>query len=176
VGSPRTRTIPGVRWKTLFCGRPGLESLIRRLLLGRGDHPNILTVVDTVTGIVADGVNINCMVINTPLDAEEIECALVVGCAGLAAAGLKWLGAANLGGALHELRTGYDPKMNYSTSIICVSDEYGQRLPIPEGWDNVQLFYVRFPALFPDTAKDNKMILLSASKTVVVRPHPTFRR
>jgi hypothetical protein len=35
-----------------------------------------------------------------------------------------------------------------------VSDEYGQCLPIPEGWDNAQLFYI----IFPDMALDNKMI------------------
>src|ERR1700733_13539158 len=100
--------------KTLFCGRRGLESLIRRLLLGRGDHPNIQTVAGTVTGIVAYGANIGRVVLNTPSGTEEIECALLVDCTGPAATGLKWLSAANLGGALDELRTGYDPKMNYS--------------------------------------------------------------
>ena len=140
--------------KTLFCGRPGLESLVRRLLLGRGDYPNIQTVAGTVTGIVADGANIGRAVLHTPSGTEEIECALLVDCTGPATAGLKWLSAANLGGALDKLRTGYDPKMNYSTFTLPVTDEYGQRLPIPEGWDNAQLFYI----IFPDTALDNKMI------------------
>jgi hypothetical protein len=91
-------------------------------LLGRGDYPNIKTVAGTVTGIVAHGANIGRAVLNTPSGTEKIECAPLVDCTVPAAAGLKWLSAANLGGALDELRTGYDPKMNYSnfTLSVCV--------------------------------------------------------
>ncbi len=98
--------------QTLYLGRTGLETLLRRLVLG-GDYKNIRQVIGTVVGIsrdVSDPLFIDRVTVRTPEGAmSHISAALVVGtarlcihisplltrstadCTGSAAAGLKWL-------------------------------------------------------------------------------------
>ncbi len=70
--------------QTLYLGRTGLETLLRRLVLG-GDYKNIRQVIGTVVGIsrdVSDSHFIDRVTVRTPEGAmTDISAALVVGTA-----------------------------------------------------------------------------------------------
>ncbi|KAK0215858.1 hypothetical protein EDD85DRAFT_996317 [Armillaria nabsnona] len=132
--------------QTLYLGRTGLETLLRRLVLG-GDYKNIRQVIGTVVGIsrdVSDPLFIDRVTVRTPEGAmSDISAALVVDCTGSAAASLKWL-----------RREGYG-KLHYSTLQFYVPPELGRRLPgLPVPYDECGMIYV----FIPDINKENRCI------------------
>lgn len=168
--------------KTVFASRPGFESLIRRLVLGRGSYPNIHTVGGTVTSIMRDANNysyIKSVSVRTLDACIDIDAALVVDCTGPAAAGLKWLKGAMFSGiemsakglSIDDLKIHYDHKTRYSTLHFNIPDDLGKRLPVPGGWNNagaifrlVVILYIDFGELnviyscFTGDKVDNKTI------------------
>ncbi|KAK0226312.1 hypothetical protein IW262DRAFT_757969 [Armillaria fumosa] len=145
--------------KTTYAGRAGLETLIRRLVLG-GNYKNIRQITGTVTGVSQDGVDpqfLESVTVRTPEGTITIPATLVVGktdivtsqknngaqiyvqdCTGPAAASIKWLGREGYGFAdkynknelpLDKLKISYDQKLHYSTLQFSVPPELGRRLP-----------------------------------------------
>ncbi len=67
--------------KTIFVSRPGLETLIRRLVLG-GQYRNIKQIIGTVTGLVRNASDLqylNQVTVRTVEGARTINAAMVVG-------------------------------------------------------------------------------------------------
>ncbi|PBK99981.1 hypothetical protein ARMGADRAFT_1074807 [Armillaria gallica] len=153
--------------QTLYLGRTGLETLLRRLVLG-GDYKNIRQVIGTVIGISRDVSNplfIDRVTVRTPEGAvSDISAALVVDCTGSAAAGLKWLRREGYGVGdtyaknelpLDELKISYDQKLHYSTLQFHVPPELGRKLPgLPVPYDECGMIYV----FIPDINKENRCI------------------
>ncbi|SJL13850.1 uncharacterized protein ARMOST_17299 [Armillaria ostoyae] len=153
--------------QTLYLGRAGLETLLRRLVLG-GDYKNIRQVIGTVVGIsrdVSDPLFIDRVTVRTPEGAmSDISAALVVDCTGSAAAGLKWLRREGYGVGdtyaknelpLDKLKISYDQKLHYSTLQFHVPPELGRKLPgLPVPYDECGMIYV----FIPDINKENRCI------------------
>ncbi|KAK0466735.1 uncharacterized protein EV420DRAFT_1635777 [Desarmillaria tabescens] len=144
----------GVLPDTLTASRRGLETLLRRLVLG-GRHKNIRQVIGTVTGVSRSASNpeyLDRVTIRTTAGAQEINAALVIDCTGAASAGMKWLRREGYGQAethpsrklpLDELKITYDQKIVYSTLKLHVPPELGKRLPgLPASFDKCGLIYV----------------------------------
>ncbi|KAK0454581.1 hypothetical protein EV421DRAFT_2029616 [Armillaria borealis] len=113
--------------KTAYAGRAGLETLIRRLVLG-SNYKNIRQITGTVTGVSRDGVD--------PQSSNHLPATLVVDCTGPAAAGMKWLGREGYGFTdkytknqlpLDKLKITYDQKLYYSTLQFRVPPELGRK-------------------------------------------------
>ncbi|KAK0459070.1 uncharacterized protein EV420DRAFT_1676791 [Desarmillaria tabescens] len=152
--------------KTTYAGRPGLETLIRRLVLG-GNYKNIRQIKGTVTGTSRDGVDpqfLESVTVRTPEGTMNIPATLVVDCTGPAMAGIKWLGREGYGFAdkysknqlpLDKLKITYDQKLHYSTLQFRVPPELGRRLPgLPVPYDECGVIY----CLFTDPAKDHRIM------------------
>ncbi|KAK0501773.1 hypothetical protein EDD18DRAFT_1347844 [Armillaria luteobubalina] len=151
--------------ETLYLGRVGLETLLRRLVLG-SDYKNICQVIGTVVGISRDVSNphfIDRVTVRVPEGATtDIPAALVVDCTGSASAGLKWLRREGYGVGdtyaknelpLDKLKISYDQKVHYSTLQFHVPPELGRKLPgLPIPYDECGLIYV----FVPDSNKDNR--------------------
>ncbi|PBK99973.1 hypothetical protein ARMGADRAFT_1074800 [Armillaria gallica] len=153
--------------QTLYLGRTGLETLLRRLVLG-GDYKNIRQVIGTVVGIsrgVSDPHFIDRVTVRTPEGAmTDISAALVVDCTGSAATGLRWLRREGYGIGdtyaknelpLHKLKISYDQKLHYSTLQFHVPPELGRKLPgLPVPYDECGMIYV----FIPDISKERRCI------------------
>ncbi|PBK68972.1 hypothetical protein ARMSODRAFT_1038406 [Armillaria solidipes] len=153
--------------QTLYLGRTGLETLLRRLVLG-GDYKSIRQVIGTVVGIsrdVSDPLSIDRVTVRTPEGAiTDISAALVVDCTGSAAAGLKWLRREGYGIGdtyaknelpLDKLKISYDQKLHYSTLQFHVPSGLGRKLPgLPVPYDECGMIYV----FIPDINKEKRCI------------------
>ncbi|KAK0494800.1 hypothetical protein EDD18DRAFT_284498 [Armillaria luteobubalina] len=152
--------------KTTYAGRAGLETLIRRLVLG-GKYKYIRQITGTVTGVSRDGVDpqfLESVTVRTPEGTINIPATLVVDCTGPAAAGFKWLGREGYGFAdkytknqlpLDRLKISYDQKLHYSTLQFRVPPELGRRLPgLPVPYDECGVIY----CLFTDSTKDHRVM------------------
>ncbi|KAK0202373.1 hypothetical protein DFS33DRAFT_1476019 [Desarmillaria ectypa] len=139
---------------TITAGRPGLETLMRRLVLG-GRYKNIHQIVGTVTGVSCNVPNskwLDRVIIRTAVGTHEIRAALVVDCTGPASAGLKWLKRQGYAQSdmyprgklpLEKLRIAYDQKVTYSTFGFCVPPELGNRLPgLPASYSKCGIIYI----------------------------------
>ncbi|KAJ3807034.1 hypothetical protein F5876DRAFT_48895 [Lentinula aff. lateritia] len=133
--------------KTIYSGRAGLETLLRRLVLGRGSYPNITQIAGTVVGVLphsnGDASHIGGVKIRRPdLTIEELDASLVVDCTGPNRAGIKWLSQSGYGTtnantdssskvALQNAKISFDQKLQYSTLTCRVTPETLAKLPIP---------------------------------------------
>ncbi|KAJ3862336.1 hypothetical protein EV359DRAFT_65719 [Lentinula novae-zelandiae] len=133
--------------KTIYSGRAGLETLLRRLVLGRGSYPNITQIAGTVVGVLphseGDASHVSGVKIRRPdLTIEELDASLVVDCTGPTRAGIKWLSQSGYGTtnantdssskvALQNARISFDQKLQYSTLTCKVTPETLAKLPIP---------------------------------------------
>ncbi|KAK0215876.1 hypothetical protein EDD85DRAFT_444658 [Armillaria nabsnona] len=133
--------------KSIYTGRAGIETLLRRLVLG-GDYKNIRQVIGTVTGISRNANSpefIDQVTVRTSEGIRTIPTALVVDCTGAAAAGMKWLRREGYGFAdrygrnqlpLDELKIAYDQKLHYTTLQFRITPELGRKLPgLPVPYD-----------------------------------------
>ncbi|KAK0501762.1 hypothetical protein EDD18DRAFT_1347834 [Armillaria luteobubalina] len=126
--------------KTLYAGRSGVETFLRRLVLG-GDYKNIRQVIGTVTGVSRNANSpqtIDQVTVRTSEGTTTIPAALVIDCTGAAAAGMKWLRREGYGFAdsygrnqlpLDELKIAYDQKLHYTTLQFRITPELGRKLP-----------------------------------------------
>lgn len=151
--------------KTIYTGRIGLETLLRRLVLG-GKYNNIRQITGTATGVSRNASNprfIEQVSIRTAEGAiVDIPAALVIDCTGSTTAGLKWLQREGYGFAdtyskiqrpLDGLKIAYDQKLRYSTLQFCVPPELGRKLPgLPVPYDECGVIY----CLIADPEKENR--------------------
>ncbi|KIK61246.1 hypothetical protein GYMLUDRAFT_592525 [Collybiopsis luxurians FD-317 M1] len=134
--------------KTMEASRAGFETLIRRLVLGRGHYDDIKQIIGTVSGIVPspdDRSRISKVLVrkdtsNSSTVLHEIDASLVVDCTGLSRAGFKWLSKAGYGTAetypegkraLTDLKISLDQKLHYCTLICDVPPSVLKALPLP---------------------------------------------
>ncbi|KIK61241.1 hypothetical protein GYMLUDRAFT_166904 [Collybiopsis luxurians FD-317 M1] len=164
-----TRSYNGNLPKTLFqCTRAGFETLLRRMVLGRGRYPRIKQVAGTVVGVspqLKDFGRIGKITVRgADFQLREIEASLVVDCTGYARAGAKWLAQAGYGTApipagkltLQDSKIALDSKLHYSTLTCNVSSSTLEKLPIPEDRDLETLFY----ALFEDIPENGRRLFV----------------
>jgi hypothetical protein len=152
--------------KTVFGSRPAFESMIRRLVLGRGSFPNIDTVAGTITSVKRDANHssyIKSVSVRTSNTTVDMDASLVIDCTGPTTAGLKWLKAAKFDAAddtstkgipIDELRITYNHKTRYSIFHFDIPSDLGRRLPIPDGWDGAGPIYT----CFTDSRVDDTVI------------------
>ncbi|KAJ7621135.1 hypothetical protein FB45DRAFT_1092618 [Roridomyces roridus] len=140
--------------KTMYVGRPGFETLLRRLVLDRNAYPNIEYMAGTVTDIRPDPLDhsrLNTVVIRTDTGAQEFQASLVADCSGPACAGMKWLRQNDYGYAatyprgklpLNELKIAFDQKLRYSTMTFRISPTFHDQLPFPTAdyWDTRPIY------------------------------------
>ncbi|KAK0466719.1 uncharacterized protein EV420DRAFT_1260875 [Desarmillaria tabescens] len=145
-----TGTLPD----TMTAGRPGLETLMRRLVLG-SRYKNIQQMIGTVAGISRDASSpgrLDRVTIRTVGGTQEIKASMVVDCTGPASAGLKWLKREGYGRSdmyprgkvpLEKIKVAYDQKITYSTSSFHVPLELGNRLPgLPASYEKCGVIYI----------------------------------
>ncbi|KAF8806727.1 hypothetical protein BYT27DRAFT_7242488 [Phlegmacium glaucopus] len=133
-------------------GRPGAESLLRRLVLGQHKYPNIKTMIGTVTGVHADPTDpsrIRKVSVRTVDGIHNVEATMVADCTG-STAGMKWLERAGYGYTtfypkgtypLDQLKITYDHRMHYSTLRYKVPVSMNNKLPVPGGFRNCGVIY-----------------------------------
>ncbi|KAF8221557.1 hypothetical protein L208DRAFT_1327277 [Tricholoma matsutake] len=145
--------------RTLFSTRHGLETLLRRLIIGTKQYPNIEQIVGTVTGVIcsaSDPTRLQGVSVRTSDGDKTLGAALIIDCSGPAEAGLKWLRRAGFGAAnphsdgddshpLQQLKTVYDPRIRYSTFQFTLPPALAERLPIPGGYHNTGGIYNCIP-------------------------------
>ncbi|KAJ7588541.1 hypothetical protein C8J56DRAFT_785461 [Mycena floridula] len=142
--------------KVFYPSRAGLETLIRRLVLG-GNFPNIRQVIGTVTGVSRTSNTLSNVSVRTDTGKLELEAAFVVSidCTGPARAGLKWLEREGFGTSdkypkgtlpLDQLAVQYHHHMHYATFYFRVPADFGVRLPIPGGIENCGSIYNMIPS------------------------------
>ncbi|KAF8919248.1 hypothetical protein CPB85DRAFT_1249086 [Mucidula mucida] len=169
---------------TLFASRQGLETLIRRLVLGRPS--NIEQIVGLVTGLVRDPNDIfrvSQVIIRTDSGTINLEAALVVDCTGVTRAGIKWLDRLGFGQSsdngipLKDLKISFDQKLHYTSMMVKLTPELTGRLPIPGGLEEPQAVYTYLedqPSLgrrfFAITKPDGNQILLFGGQSSDVPP------
>ncbi|KAG6830466.1 hypothetical protein H0H87_008039, partial [Tephrocybe sp. NHM501043] len=139
--------------KTVYGSRRGIETLLRRLVLGEGLYSNIKQMTGVVTGMIPDRSNpfsiSKVSVRSTEGPVELIDTDFVVDCTGPSQLGLKWLKTAGYGSCapgdgsltLDTLRIQYDQKMKVVTLRFKVPPSLGDRLPIPDGFRNIATIY-----------------------------------
>ncbi|KAF5347376.1 hypothetical protein D9758_011287 [Tetrapyrgos nigripes] len=142
--------------KTMFVGRPGLETLIRRLVLDTTKYPNIKQIIGTATGASRSSTSSERMeqvsVRKQDGSIVNIHAELIIDCTGPVSAGIKWLQREAFGHSVdgkyakgtlpvEDLRVSYDQKINYSTLEFKVSKELGERLNVPGGWEGCGPIY-----------------------------------
>ncbi|KIL58812.1 hypothetical protein M378DRAFT_15278 [Amanita muscaria Koide BX008] len=125
----------------ICAGRPGLETLIRRLVVGRKQYPNVEMVQGTVTGYEADPEQpgyLSKVLFRRAIDNKiiSIPATMVIDCTGPASAGVKMLRrlghgvpTGSSGPSLDGLTTHYDQDFRYSSFDIPVTDDLIQRFP-----------------------------------------------
>ncbi|KAJ3756973.1 hypothetical protein EV360DRAFT_84459 [Lentinula raphanica] len=147
---PPLRKYGGELPKTLRCSRASLETLLRRLVLGRSSYPNIQQMVGTVIGVLPDSNDLSRIghvkVRKPDMGIEELNASLVVDCSGTARAGVKWLSQAGYGTTTHpktlngkrmnglslqDAKLSFNQKLQYSVLECTVSPEILNKLPIP---------------------------------------------
>ncbi|KAF8624200.1 hypothetical protein AX17_007189 [Amanita inopinata Kibby_2008] len=150
-------------------GRPGLETLLRRLVVGRKSYPNIEQVAGTVVGVehdVEDPRYLNKVLVRQGTAGDDsniiaIPAALVVDCTGPARAGSKMIrrlgfGTANTSepGMLpwEELKISFDQDMHYSTLSLPVTDDMIKRFPAEAQKVGPILNY------FPDSRLEHRVV------------------
>ncbi|KAF5354617.1 hypothetical protein D9757_009569 [Collybiopsis confluens] len=137
--------------KTMFVGRPGLETLLRRLVFTSGNFPNITQVIGTAFGMTRSTSTANILEEVMACDPNR--------------SGLKWLQREGFGHSidgkyvkealpLEDLRISYDQKIHYSTLAFRVTKELGERLDVPGGWENCGPIY----NCFTDSEVENRSI------------------
>ncbi|KAJ7740952.1 hypothetical protein DFH07DRAFT_982126, partial [Mycena maculata] len=140
--------------KTMYVGRPGFETLLRRLVLNRDAYPNIEFITRTVTDVrpdPADHSRLNKVVVRTDSGVQEFEAALVADCTGPACAGLEWLERNGYGYAtaypagklpLNELKISFDQKLRCSSMLFRISPAFHDQLPFPTAdlWDTRPIY------------------------------------
>ncbi|KAK0466730.1 uncharacterized protein EV420DRAFT_1474171 [Desarmillaria tabescens] len=161
--------------KTMCAGRAGIETLMRRLVLG-GEYKNIRQIIGTVTGVSRSPHNpgyLEEVTVRTSEGTQNIRAALVVG---PAAASLKWLRREGYGFAdkytrnqlpLDELKIAYDQKLHYSTLQFHVTPELGRKAPWPPDFDGDIILWV--------TAASRRLLRkarLSSRSLVTEKPIP----
>ncbi|KAK0466734.1 uncharacterized protein EV420DRAFT_1505023 [Desarmillaria tabescens] len=138
---------------TIYASRIGLETCLRRLVLG-GRYKNIRQIIGTVTGVSRSTSNSNLLdavTVRTPEGPSSIETALVIDCTGPASAGLKWLRREGFGFMdsynqdqlpLDDLKVAYDQKLQYTTLQFHITPEVATRLPgLPAPFDECGIIY-----------------------------------
>ncbi|KAJ3824189.1 hypothetical protein EV361DRAFT_952785 [Lentinula raphanica] len=137
---PPLRKYGGDLPKTLRCTRGSLETLLRRLVLGRSNYPNIQQMVGTVIGVSSRSGDPSCIshvkVRKPDMGIEELDASLVVDCTGMTRAGVKWLSQAGYGTKTHpkslqDARLSFNQKLQYSALECTVSPETLSKIPIP---------------------------------------------
>ncbi|KAF8811474.1 hypothetical protein BYT27DRAFT_7208525 [Phlegmacium glaucopus] len=136
-------------------GRAGLESLLRRLVLGQQKYPNIETMVGTVTAVHADPADpsrIQKVSVRTADGIQNVEATMVADCTG-STAGMKWLERAGYGYKifypkgtypLDQLKITFDHRVHYSTLRYRVPVSMNSKLPVPGGFGNCGMIYTCF--------------------------------
>ncbi|KAF8150617.1 hypothetical protein B0H34DRAFT_801557 [Crassisporium funariophilum] len=154
--------------KTAYWARPGVETLLRRLVLGQGKYPNIYTISGTVTAVHADPLDcsrIQKVTVRTTSDTQDIDAAMVSDCTG-SSAGMKWLDRAGYGyetsypkGSLpmDQLRITFDHQMHYSTLRYTIPLSMNDKLPVPGGLQNSGILY----SCLTDYPSDGRVISIS---------------
>ncbi|KIL56901.1 hypothetical protein M378DRAFT_88651 [Amanita muscaria Koide BX008] len=154
--------------KHICSGRPGFETLLRRLVIGQEEYPNIQQIHGTVIGYEKDPENPTYLsqVLVRQGDQEiiAIPATLVIDCTGLAMAGSKFLRRLGFGigdsghgkeRSLDDLKMKYDQVVHYSTYSIPLTDEQNHRLP-PEARN-----YGVVGIYFPDSRAGERRVLLA---------------
>ncbi|KAG6918619.1 hypothetical protein DXG01_013030 [Tephrocybe rancida] len=166
-----TREYGGVLPKTVYGSRRGVETLLRRLVLGEGHYPNIEQITGLVTGVHPDPTDTSMIskvsVRSQSGETIDIQALLAVGehfiakigawlmssmidCTGPSQLGLKWLKAAGYGTPaaprdgtlpLDGLRIHFDQKLKVVTLRFKISTILADRLPIPDGFRNIATIY-----------------------------------
>ncbi|KAM6501579.1 hypothetical protein JOM56_001556 [Amanita muscaria] len=124
----------------LCAGRPGLETLLRRLVVGRNQYPNIQLIQGTVTGCEIDSENpkyLSKVLYRRASDNQTIAipATMIIDCTGPARAGMKMLRRLGYGTAttnqpsLDDLTTHYNQNVHYSSFDVPATDDLIQRLP-----------------------------------------------
>ncbi|KAF8219398.1 hypothetical protein L208DRAFT_1418297, partial [Tricholoma matsutake] len=140
---------------TLFATRHGFETLLRRLVIGNKEYPNIEQIVGTVTGIIPsqnDPTRLRGVSIRTNKGDEVLSASLVIDCSGMVAAGLKWLQNSGFGMTnvhsksddvqpLQRFKITYNPNIRYVTFQFTITPALAERLPIPGGYHNSRAIY-----------------------------------
>ncbi|KAK0442335.1 hypothetical protein EV421DRAFT_1736204 [Armillaria borealis] len=137
--------------KSIYTGRAGIETLLRRLVPG-GDYKNIRQVIGTVTGVSRNANSpefIDQVTVRTSEGIRTTPAALVVGAA--AAAGRKWLRREGYGFAdrygrnqlpLDQLKIAYDQKLHCTILQFRITPELGRKLPgLPVPYDECRGIY-----------------------------------
>ncbi|KAJ6567770.1 hypothetical protein DFH09DRAFT_1314277 [Mycena vulgaris] len=131
--------------KTIYTSRAGFETLLRRLVLGRGSYPNIEFIAGTVTDVRPDPANhsrLNNVVVRTASGTQEFSAVLV--------AGMKWLERNGYGYSdaypagklpLNELKISFDQKLRYAFMTFRISPIFHERLPLPADLKNTKPIY-----------------------------------
>ncbi|PFH48973.1 hypothetical protein AMATHDRAFT_64243 [Amanita thiersii Skay4041] len=147
--------------KTVVASRPGFETLLRRLVIGKKQYPNIEQIPGSVIDIetnVNDPQYLAKVVVRQEEETLTIPATLVVDCTGYFSAGLKILKKCGFGSSeedeksLDELRVTYDQIMHYSTIQFPVTDELYQRFPEEARRIGPNM------TCFPDSRKERKVI------------------
>ncbi|KAK0201144.1 hypothetical protein DFS33DRAFT_1357678 [Desarmillaria ectypa] len=139
-----------------FVGRVGLETLLRRLILG-GHHEHVRQIIGTVTGVSRSKSNkqyLDKVIVRTEEGTQTLDAVIVMDCTGPASAGMKWLRREGFGVAesgkyprgklpLEQLNIKYDPRVYYSTLRFHVPPEVGAKFPgLTTTWDRCSSIYV----------------------------------
>ncbi|KIL56560.1 hypothetical protein M378DRAFT_16991 [Amanita muscaria Koide BX008] len=125
----------------LCAGRPSLETLLRRLVVGRNQYPNIQLIQGTVTGCEIDSENpkyLSKVLYRRASDSQTIAipATMIIDCTGPARAGMKMLRRLGYGTAttnqpsLDDLTTHYNQNVHYSSFDVPATDDLIQRLPV----------------------------------------------
>ncbi|KAM6501577.1 hypothetical protein JOM56_001554 [Amanita muscaria] len=149
----------------LCAGRPGLETLLRRLVVGRKQYPNIQLIQGTVTGCEIDSENpkyLSKVVFRRASDNQTIAipATMIIDCTGPARAGMKMLRRLGYGMAttnqpsLDELTVHYNQNVHYSSFDVPATDDLIQRLPLEARKPGPIRRWI------PDLLRDNKAVLL----------------
>ncbi|KAF8811473.1 hypothetical protein BYT27DRAFT_7089460 [Phlegmacium glaucopus] len=151
--------------ETPHWSRAGVESLLRRLVLGQRMYPNIETMIGTVTAVHADPTDlsqIQTVSVRTADGIQNVEATIVADCTG-STVGMKWLERAGYGYTtyypkgtypLDQLRINFDHRMHYSTLRYRVPVSVSNKLPIPGGFGNSGIIYT----CHSDHASDGRVI------------------
>ncbi|KAJ4483520.1 hypothetical protein J3R30DRAFT_3835781 [Lentinula aciculospora] len=131
--------------KTFCCSRAGLETLLRRLVLGRGSYPNITQIAGTVIGILPQSNDFSRLsrvkIRKADMQMEELNASLVIDCTGVTRAGMKWLSQTGYGITkdrnngkipLQDAKISLDQKLHYSTLTCNVTPATLEKLQIPK--------------------------------------------
>ncbi|KAF8236757.1 hypothetical protein L208DRAFT_1390284 [Tricholoma matsutake] len=140
--------------KTMFASRHGIETVLRKCVMGKNDYPNIEQIVGTVTGVKCsprDPTLLEEVTVHTKKGDMTLPATLVVDCTGTSRAGLKWLqragfdlndsNSASGNQGLDQLKLVYDQKVHYTTLEFYMTPDIVERLPAACRWDEVGLIY-----------------------------------